>query len=184
MSIKLKDVRVRVARQFPSYFDACFAKCYTLREVDIVADAARNAVDRIRDKDFAIESHIRRIQELEAQVSKLVIAAEKVVESHKRAGEGTVEPYKAAETKLYVKVTLPPASAGGLWATPGFNGIGVIKAIRAATDMGLKDAKDVYDAARAGHPQLVGPLAASKAADFARELAVCGGTGNITPTRA
>lgn len=174
MSIKLKDLRTRIARFFPSYFDACFAKVYDKRALDTVVDVAQVAMLRIKDLEdqaqkFAAENIklTRRIAELEAPTAP---------------ASATPEP----TTGWFVRLEdIPGAepSGSGRPNPPGINLLGMIRAVRNVTTLGLKEAKDIVDMAREGRGQTLGPFTAEKASELHRELSGCGGKAVITPGR-
>ncbi len=178
MSIKLKDLRTRIARYYPGYFDACFAKVYDKRALDTVVDTASVAMIHIRGLEKDLEAMTRTCNELRAS---LAVASVK-------AGEGTVEPAEPA-VKFFVRLEdIPgarrPDDAPMTWQ-PSARIIELIKSVRKFTDMGLKEAKDVVDYAREGRGQTLGPFTPGKAAALHSELVSFGGKSYIQPvTRA
>jgi ribosomal protein L7/L12 len=90
--------------------------------------------------------------------------------------------------KLVVNLALPPAppperpgSLGGriVLLSTGNNKIGIIKAIRAITGLGLKEAKDVADACES-RPQVILPDASPEVAqDAIKRLNEAGGTVQV-----
>lgn len=166
---KLKDVKVAFLKFSPNIAEL-LERTHTLDEVVLVAQADLNGFQRGREVGVAMNQEV--ITELAARINELEVT---VADLHARAAELRAQkadrielPPPKPESKFNVRID-----------SAGQNKIGVIKAIRSVTNLGLKEAKDLADAASPNSAYALSDVVYGKAQAFAQAVREAGGSTSI-----
>ena len=165
--MKLKQVRRLVADLFPKECEPVFDRCYTTKEISLVASAFQIAAGTIakftREKAVAEAQFQAALDSLEARILSLETQLDAVKFSQVRP------PEEVVETVVLTGFTLPENGVAR-------SKIELIKVLREATGMTLMGAKAIVeDVVDHGYHREVFKGSQAKAAVAARILAGYGG---------
>jgi ribosomal protein L7/L12 len=178
--MKLRDAKRLVSKLFHASFAPAFDRCHNISELEVVAETLMLAgkLEEQRERDMAklhgeeMSKLLLATAKLDARIMHLESEAERRTKDMLQMKIDRAQAEQRPVNELEPKMPQTLFDVGLL--NPGLNKIGVIKAVRMITNLGLKEAKDLVDESATLGMRMVlrdaSLSAANKAAEQLREV--------------